>query len=692
MPGPQSFVPDTFVPDEEDKKGPSTFVPETFQADEPEPKGLLETLWHAAADPLTDAPSRFAKGVANWLDNPMDRGSEATPIRSFIAGATEGAGDLVSGLTSPINLAATALTGGSSAAAKAGLPNAAKLLGYGAKAALAPVLAHGAINTLHPESSLSDRAWGVAEMAGAGAGMLHTPTVADRGPRLIPDEPLEIPAITRADRLLEAPKDPYIASDTGQVQRRSLITPQEEARLAGYDYEYDPTGRMVPKGEESLSPADHGVDFGEIRERERLAGLDYTGHEQAGGSFLELPDQPLMDIPVEAGDTRLGFGNVSNADLPYPLNIAPESVRPRSVQTVTRALAGDDFAREVEGSTPVEFGNEIPPEATQQPQTMDLRGGTASITPDEPILPSAPRTPPHVTEQEIPKTGGYEDRVSNFTRKNIDPAIPGASAEVAPIINARKSTFRDFAEGMLISGERQLEKMGPVGQELRRVLSGVEYQKRELFNEFADPFIEATKKLSTQEASNFVDVMDGKADPISPNVAIAVEKSRAITTKMADYAEAAGVRVKTGKGVMPFKGLDKYWPHRPVNPVGRSNFIDELMKRNPSLSRSQAERLSRKFQNESEFFNSPQHSRMFGDFEYRKDLNSMVDHMADMADIISRAEILGAGDIGQKGTLVSRLIEQAPDPARAAELVRTHLRGGMDKNSRFYQAVKQLIE
>jgi len=52
-------------------------------------------------DPLTDAPSRAARGLANTID-PMqgDRGF----VRPFMAGALEGAGDLVSGATSPASL------------------------------------------------------------------------------------------------------------------------------------------------------------------------------------------------------------------------------------------------------------------------------------------------------------------------------------------------------------------------------------------------------------------------------------------------------------------------------------------------------------------------------------------------------------------------------------------------------------
>jgi len=201
QPLPEGFeeLPEGFEEDTDD----TTSLPEGFQleAEQPEPKGFLETLWHAAADPLTEAPSRFAKGVADYIDDPLSRGSEAHPIKAFTAGAVEGAGNIVSGLTSPINLIAAGLTGGSSVAARAGLGGTARALTLAGRAASAPAVAHGAINLLHPESTTEERLWGVAEMAGGGAGMAQkVPTIRTKAaPKIPPREPLLLEAGDLAD-------------------------------------------------------------------------------------------------------------------------------------------------------------------------------------------------------------------------------------------------------------------------------------------------------------------------------------------------------------------------------------------------------------------------------------------------------------------------------------------------------------
>jgi hypothetical protein len=96
-------------------------------------------------------------------------------IEGFGAGALQGIGNLLSGLTSPLNIATTALTAGSGLAGKAGLEGIAEALSLGSKIAAAPTMAHGAIETLHPDSTMMERGMGLAELAGGGAAMLHSP-------------------------------------------------------------------------------------------------------------------------------------------------------------------------------------------------------------------------------------------------------------------------------------------------------------------------------------------------------------------------------------------------------------------------------------------------------------------------------------------------------------------------------------
>lgn len=56
--------------------------------------------------PLTNKPSIYGRKIADTIDNPQGEGGYG---RGFLAGAAEGAGDLISGMTSPMSLAGMAL-------------------------------------------------------------------------------------------------------------------------------------------------------------------------------------------------------------------------------------------------------------------------------------------------------------------------------------------------------------------------------------------------------------------------------------------------------------------------------------------------------------------------------------------------------------------------------------------------------
>ena len=147
-----------------------------------QPESMFSRGWKAISEPLTDLPSKFASSVADYIDAPsLERSPMMARIQGFGAGAIQGLGDIASSLTSPINLATTALTAGSGMAAKQGLSTIAKGLSIGSKIAAAPMVAHGGMQVLDPETSLTEKGFGLAEMAGGGAAMMHTPSIKSVG-------------------------------------------------------------------------------------------------------------------------------------------------------------------------------------------------------------------------------------------------------------------------------------------------------------------------------------------------------------------------------------------------------------------------------------------------------------------------------------------------------------------------------
>lgn len=155
---------------------------------EEQPKsGWLSKAWHFATDPLTDAPSRFADSINKYVGSGKYYiGSNESPLSAFGSGALQGLGDVASSFTSPLNLATLAASGGASLAGKMALSEVAEALHYATKGLSAPIAAHGAYEVVRPDASMSQRGFGLAELAGGMAGMKsHMPEVAsslvDRG-------------------------------------------------------------------------------------------------------------------------------------------------------------------------------------------------------------------------------------------------------------------------------------------------------------------------------------------------------------------------------------------------------------------------------------------------------------------------------------------------------------------------------
>lgn len=443
--------------------------------------------------------------------------------------------------------------------------------------------------------------------------------------------------------------------------------------------------RIQENPENIMYPREEPGGFGQyVKADESIQAQVMNDNFQKNKKFEDfIRPSTKAEVPASPYSERMEFDPfTSDPNQSYPLNVVPSKLQPRAVQSQYEALVPERLKvppHIAEQELPSNPTIELAPRPNNLGEIKAttgtaVEGGTVKYNPKDPYGPKLP----------------FEDRVDAYVAKNIPEAVP----QIKAITAVGRNTLQKLADETLISGEQQLERMGPVGREIHNVLAHTDHTKRELFNRYADPFIKATEKLSKEEMANLADAVEGLAEPMSDKVFFAVQQTRAITDALGAEAVNAGVRVKDWKGkIRNFEPIGNYWPHKPTTPPNRQGFIDDLLNSNPEMTRDQAMKLSQRFAKESEFFASPQHGRWPGKFNYsyRKDMNAMIDHIADMADIVSRAKHLGPGDIAKKvDSRINQLIEASPDPVRAHELVRSHVRGGMDKNSEFYQAVKKV--
>jgi len=164
------FTPDFsqihFTPEEDTSVStpPVHFTPDT--PTEERDTGLLGRL----TQPLTTAPSRIAGGIAEYIDQPsLERSPMRARIQGFGAGALEGLGDLISGLTSPLDLALLATTGGAAGAARKGLTGLTKGLNVATRVGGGAVGIEGGHRIATAEDP-GDIGQGLLELVGGAAG------------------------------------------------------------------------------------------------------------------------------------------------------------------------------------------------------------------------------------------------------------------------------------------------------------------------------------------------------------------------------------------------------------------------------------------------------------------------------------------------------------------------------------------
>lgn len=147
---------------------------ELVQAQNPGQEGetdLFHKGWEAINKPLSTIPSQIGEAIGEPLMSWGENRQGAIPTAARYGGAfIKSFGDVSSGMTSPLNLGMTALSGGTSIAARAGAPRIANALNLAARASSVPVMAHGAQQMAEGEDWVQ-RLMGALEFGMGGYGM-----------------------------------------------------------------------------------------------------------------------------------------------------------------------------------------------------------------------------------------------------------------------------------------------------------------------------------------------------------------------------------------------------------------------------------------------------------------------------------------------------------------------------------------
>lgn len=642
---PDSFVPDSFVPDSAD-----SFVPDSFVPDKPAtartPEQLREASFKAHINtPMFGLSDEFYESVRQNISNKIAM-SDWIPetLKPGLAGLSQVGAEI-------------------------------------------PRLA---LETIGDPASVL-----YAPLIRGGQGIEAIMNIFKKPPEVAPPAP-------KSPAGLLTSGDPYIAGPGG-IQRRSLLTPHEEARLAGFEPDNlgtpaQPTGTAleIPRP----SPAPH-----------------YTSHEAGGGTSLQVGNTTDINgvrftvdengnivpagqpIPATAGETGLGFEPVSRAGqpagpltrvgdatlmsgeparmhpsgtepLPYPLNVVPESVRPRQAQTVERALVGQDVKPELPLSqTPKEPSTLR--SGTRKPTNIeavledirDLKGGTAALVPGEPIL----KAPIKETIRDIRR------RVVAEANKNGGMNLPDNAVDVVPpeIQEPLAKTIANTA-----TMPRPIQRLYETLKELSPTLFQKSARAVHLERQYAERWIPllkdalSPKKLTKTELANFGGYVEGTLKSPSPNVERAVQVWKLVEDQIGDEAIRTNLPMFANDTQrIAFQKNPNYWPRWLKEQIPHKDMIQRLVRNGMSVH--EAQRVLRHWRRTGEFKLGAQFARdPKAQLPYRLDADVALAHARSMSRRLAQNIEFGPKDISGRGAEgVADLIDATANPKLANQLM-----------------------
>lgn len=258
------------------------------------------SLWQSLNTPLVPQIKEAASAIAEWMDRPtLERSRFSAQAHGAVAGAVQGAGDLLSGFTSPVGIALTLAGLGPEGSAAKAIPGLSTILKIPAVQNLQRAVqglsggafaAHGAGEAL-TAPTLQGKAQGVVEMASGGLGVAS----GLNGVRVVP------PAVSETANPVEQAavsfgRDRGIPMDAGTVTGSQFVK-NTQKRASGMLGSAAPAEAFQRSKDTALTRVG-----GELADQVHPSAVTA---EQAGGALTSSTEDLIRTLAAQA-DTAYG--------------------------------------------------------------------------------------------------------------------------------------------------------------------------------------------------------------------------------------------------------------------------------------------------------------------------------------------------------------------------------------------------
>jgi hypothetical protein len=397
-----------------------------------------------------------------------------------------------------------------------------------------------------------------------------------------------------------------------------------------------------------------------LQEPESVLGLAGLGKRPTGSVVedIKVPEVLPPEVPKIRGlleAPKISVGPTGRA-LPEPLTFGNPQEQARllghNIDANGNPIGLSSLEADLERA-----GIEDPKRLLNFP-SREMRGGTAAINPNEPILPSAPKAPRTIAEE---VTANVEDA-------KVNGAEPPIAAPIKTTGFTERQTKKavDITElarkGVIESDAHALRRLGPAGEEIERLSKLKDTHTAVWSGERSARINKAAEGLAPEqidEAISVVESGDKSPDPMVMNLVNVIRQNDKDLTKL--MAESGSqMRLSTGE-LAPFEPRENYFPHkfdRDFFDQNKDQIIQSLMQEK-GVSSVTAERILSRSRQNNPILSDALHERLANFPGYRRDLDVLHKHYIDMADRAFTDKYLGVNDIASKEpNIINSLIEE----------------------------------
>lgn len=452
---------------------------------------------------------------------------------------------------------------------------------------------------------------------------------------------------------------------------------------------YDDQGKLVSSGSSSWTKG--GILDPTIPLKQKVSNfffgpqMDLSGHKIAGPGMMEIPGIANVTDKLQHA--------VDPTESPFYSGARPLAAGVVKFLGNTLASGFDPRTAGVRGMAPVKAIGETPkvelpvPKQLGPAKDIQLPGSnlessgynTGTGKPAELLHANRLEPASEILPEDLP-------HVMKSAAESKVPEIQQAAQDVQK--SGLFDRIRQRQDPFTIAADQLIQRQGPAGDLIATKITRASLKERMFKSQWKDQS-QTALNLEPEEFEKAVDVVEGKAQPETPEIAQAAKEMSSVLNNAGQGLTESGITTKSlGGQLNPFQMRENYFPHYyPEGFWDRPDVLDKIVE--SGIPRDKALDMLQNRKKFGELLSPFQHQRIPTDLPgYLKSPDAYEQYINTAARRLAMAQELGPEDI--TGGPLNALIEKTTDPTFTTKILRRIIPGRDDPMSVTEQAIQPI--